>query len=398
MWWLAVAMSAVALVSRGIRLSHPDVLVFDEAYYALNGFDVATHGVEQANAVHPPLAKWLIAAGLRLFGFTPFGWRVAALLAGAVVVGATVVAAYVFTESRRLATLAGLVVLTDGISVITGRTALLDGFVAMFATIALAAMCVLLRHPLRVRSAGAAAWVLALSSGAAMACKWSAAPVWLVGAAVAGWAADTARQPIGRRMVLALVVPLLVYGATYVPTAVNYRGSAVQRVACAVDGNCDTGFTDRLSGLATFHVEVLRYHRSLTPTNKYAVSSTNWWLQTEPTELYRDGDERIVMAANPVMWITGGAALLGCVAMAIRRRSAAAALMSLIALCWWLPWAVGSRPGYSFYAAPMVPALAVAIAACVRAMPTPWRWRVAVTVAVISASGAAALWPRWTGW
>ena len=26
--------------------------------------------------VHPPLAKWLIAAGIRVFGNTPLGWRI----------------------------------------------------------------------------------------------------------------------------------------------------------------------------------------------------------------------------------------------------------------------------------------------------------------------------------
>jgi dolichyl-phosphate-mannose--protein O-mannosyl transferase len=397
-WRLAAAMSTIALVSRGIRLGHPGVLVFDEVYYALNGFDIATRGVEQAGAVHPPLAKWFIAAGIRLFGFTPVGWRVAALLAGAVVVGATVVAAYVLTESRRLAALAGLVVLTDGISVITGRTALLDGFVAMCATVALAAMCVLVRHPLRVRTASSAAWVLALSSGAAIACKWSAAPLWLVGAAVAGWSADAARQSVSRRMVVALVVPILVYGAAFVPTMVNYRGSAVQRLACAVDRNCGADAADRLSAMVTYHAEVVDYHRSLRPRNDYAVSSTNWWLQTKPTVLYREGGERIVMRANPVMWVIGAAALVFGLALVVLRRSIAAGVVVVTALTWWLPWTVGSRPGYTFYASPMVPVLAVAVTLAVRAVPVPWRWLGAASVAMTGVIGAAMWWPRWTAW
>ena len=47
-------------------------MVFDEMYYALDAADLLRHGVE-SNAAHPPLAKWLIAGGIRLVGFTPDG-------------------------------------------------------------------------------------------------------------------------------------------------------------------------------------------------------------------------------------------------------------------------------------------------------------------------------------
>ncbi|MCH5923303.1 hypothetical protein MMA85_24125, partial [Salmonella enterica] len=79
--------------------SYPAKLVFDETYYPKDAWTLLQQGYEgtwpdakaanpdiikgmsdiwtpQAEfVVHPPLGKWLIAAGEQMFGLTPFGWR-----------------------------------------------------------------------------------------------------------------------------------------------------------------------------------------------------------------------------------------------------------------------------------------------------------------------------------
>ena len=72
---------------RFINLSSPAELVFDEVYYVNGAQDYLKNGVETDGAkpefiVHPPVGKWAIAAGIKIFGDNSFGWRFSAALVG----------------------------------------------------------------------------------------------------------------------------------------------------------------------------------------------------------------------------------------------------------------------------------------------------------------------------
>ena len=131
-WYLAVLVGLLAVATRIWGLGQPDVFVFDEVFYAGDALDLIAHGVEGGTAVHPPIGKWMIATGIRLLGFDPIGWRSAALAAGAVVAGLTWYLARRLVSSPIVAVAAASMVLFDGITVVTGRIALLDGFVALW--------------------------------------------------------------------------------------------------------------------------------------------------------------------------------------------------------------------------------------------------------------------------
>src|SRR5687768_8460394 len=86
-----IAISAVILIAGVIRLvglAHPQELIFDETYYAkdacwyVNASEALCERAADAPEVHPPLGKWLIGVGIRLFGFDSFGWRISAAVAG----------------------------------------------------------------------------------------------------------------------------------------------------------------------------------------------------------------------------------------------------------------------------------------------------------------------------
>jgi len=87
------ALTLVALVMRLWHLSTPKGFIFDEVYYAKNAHSLVLHGVElKSNGsaefiVHPPVGKWLIGFGIKLFGFNEFGWRFSSALIGALSVG-----------------------------------------------------------------------------------------------------------------------------------------------------------------------------------------------------------------------------------------------------------------------------------------------------------------------
>src|SRR3954447_24778694 len=68
-WGVPLLITAVGLFLRLFRITRPTGKVFDETYYAGDGWSLLHHGVElnkeghAAFVAHPPLGKWLIALG-----------------------------------------------------------------------------------------------------------------------------------------------------------------------------------------------------------------------------------------------------------------------------------------------------------------------------------------------
>lgn len=443
LWGLAGVLGAITAVSRIIGLARPSILVFDEVYYATQAWEVSQRGVEQGLVVHPPLAKWVIAFGIRVLGFNPWGWRVMSLLAGVVVVMATTVIAYRLLGKLTAAAIAGLIVMTDGIAFTTGRLALLDGFVAALTTVALALVAELVARPLDVPLRRRRSIALGVVLGAAIATKWSAIPVMAACILVVGflaWRTAASSQERRRESVRVagwlVALPLACYCLTYVPTLIRFDDSSIGRELCGRTGQCEPGFTDRVSAMVQNQFDVLDFHQGLQPRNRYAHNAVAWVFQTEPvvllssacpstdpvcdsTDAARTNTEgntahnaerstvrRIVGVGNPIIWALGTLALMIVLVSALWHLDPRRGLIALWAAVLWLPWVVRlrfdvipiepARPGYSFYAAPLVPVIAVALAACWTLLKPRWRRCAGATLIVIALAGAVVLYPTWT--
>lgn len=155
-WGVAVGLALFAFLLRLWNLGRPGEFLFDETYYAKDGFSLwkwgyARNWVEGANdaivdgrytpdlqtdsptmVVHPEVGKWLIGAGQQVFGFDAFGWRIASAIVGSLMVLVMVRLAYRLTGSLLLGATAGLLLTVDGLHFVLSRLALLDIFVAFF--------------------------------------------------------------------------------------------------------------------------------------------------------------------------------------------------------------------------------------------------------------------------
>ncbi|XXX73322.1 phospholipid carrier-dependent glycosyltransferase [Sorangium sp. So ce134] len=78
--WALVALVAFILLLHLIIIDQPESYVFDEAYYVPAAKCLIERTV--CNEEHPPLAKALIALGIRMFGDRGFGWRLPSVFAG----------------------------------------------------------------------------------------------------------------------------------------------------------------------------------------------------------------------------------------------------------------------------------------------------------------------------
>lgn len=129
----------LALGLRTFNLGTPNDLYFDEVYY-VDAAQKLWQGEKDPNSVHPPLGKWIIAAGISATqsALGPdvdqrIAWRSAAVLAGVLMVGATYgFALTVFDFNRPAAVAAGFVVATEHLHLTMTRIAMLDPFLALF--------------------------------------------------------------------------------------------------------------------------------------------------------------------------------------------------------------------------------------------------------------------------
>ena len=134
-WAIALGFGALGLLLRFWNLGLLKGKIFDEIYYATNAHSLLQNGVE-VNAktgagefiVHPPLGKWLIALGIKVFGYNELGWRSAAALIGSISIVLMYFTAKKLFNSQLLSAFAAFLISVDGLHLVSSRVALLDIF------------------------------------------------------------------------------------------------------------------------------------------------------------------------------------------------------------------------------------------------------------------------------
>ncbi len=92
--------------------------------------------------VHPPVGKQLIALGEALFGYDGLGWRFSGAVCGVILVLLVVRIGRRISRSTVVGGIAGLLLICDGVTFVTSRTALLDGFLTLFVVAAFGCLIV----------------------------------------------------------------------------------------------------------------------------------------------------------------------------------------------------------------------------------------------------------------
>lgn len=104
---------------------------FDEIYHARTAWE-HLNNVYPYEISHPPLGKLIIAAGIALFGMTPFGWRFSGTLFGVLMLPAMYILLKKMFGSRRAATAGTLVFATDFMHFVQSRIATIDSYSVFF--------------------------------------------------------------------------------------------------------------------------------------------------------------------------------------------------------------------------------------------------------------------------
>ena len=387
----------IALLSFALRLWNlglPKKPVFDEIYYVDGARDYLLHGVELTKQssefiVHPPVGKWGIALGIRLFGNNEFGWRFSVAVAGALTIYLIGRIAYQLFQSKPLATLASLLMALDGLNLVHSRTALLDLFLTLFLLLAVYAW--LREHY----------WRSGLWFGLALGSKWSAIYFLLVFAALALYRdrhrLQTWSRLLPKRAIQFGFLPVTVYVLTWTGWFLSSQGW---------DRNWATSDSSwkfipaPMRSLWHYHAEMLNFHTSLTEKHSYQANPWSWLIMGRPTSFFyaspktcgpQNCAQEVLALGTPFLWWSATLALATVIGFWItakyRGESDRVATLILAGVAaGYLPWFLfQKRTVFSFYAIVFEPFLILALVYCANKYlgQRPWEQNKKLIVALV---------------
>ena len=370
----AVAQSAsylIALIAFGMRIFHlgqPKGFVFDELYYVNGAQDYLKYGVEVDGlkpefVVHPPVGKWAIALGIKLFGNHEFGWRIASAFFGSLLVLQVGLIAKELFKSSAWGALASGLVAVDGLALVHSRTALLDLFLSFFIALALWAWLKNWH------------WLAGFAFGLAIATKWSGLYFLIIFALITFYRISTHNS--GRALFWKIGKFKLQYGllplTTYLVSWIGWFRS---------DRGWDRNWSPNVfKSLWHYHAEMLNFHTGLVEKHSYQANPWSWLVQGRPTSFYygtpkgcgsNSCSQEVIALGTPLLWWFGTIALF--IVLGILIRNFLNKQVDFVPIFIWaglaagyLPWFLfQKRTVFSFYAIVFEPFLIFALVYCAK--------------------------------
>ena len=354
--------TAFGLLLRLWNLNKPKGYIFDEIYYAKNANSLITNGVElnstnQAEfVVHPPLGKWLIGIGIKLFGNNEFGWRISAAIIGTASIVLIYLIALKLFDSIFLASLASAFLALDGLNLVMSRVALLDIFLMFF--VLLAAYFLLSNQY----------WLSAIAIGAATGVKWSGAyliPIFLL------ISINFVRSGLIKQLVIRLtqfiLTPILIYLTTWLGWIFTNKGWDRNWAA----NQSDSFIPDVVRNLWHYHSEILNFHTGLNDEHSYSANPWSWLILGRPTSFYYQTPagcgatscaQEILAIGTPLLWWAATISLAVTIGFWLKQRDQISSFILTGVVVTYLPWFFfQNRTMFSFYAVTISPFLILAL-------------------------------------
>lgn len=361
-----IYVGAITLVSLALRLFNlgtPKGFVFDEVYYVDGARDYLAHGVEVTGqepefVVHPPVGKWLIALGIKLFGDNEFGWRfMGALLGSAMIVLIALIAHRLFRNSY-LTIAASALMAMDGLALVHSRTALLDIYLSFF--VLLATYLFLARWH----------WWAGIAIGLAVATKWSALYYLALFATVALYRAFA--HNTGRDLIKPTIKTFTQYG--FLPFSIyvtSWSGWFISARGWARDYSSNI-----IVSFLHYHSQMLGFHTGLVEKHSYQANPWSWLVMGRPTSFFYETpkncgadhcSQEVLALGTPILWwlaTIAFAVVIGYWIKSLVNKRYEPPLNIIVAgiAAGYLPWFFfQKRTVFSFYAIVFEPFLVLAI-------------------------------------
>lgn len=343
---------------------------FDEIYHVRTAQE-NLDGIYPYEVSHPPLGKLIIALGIQIFGLTPFGWRFMGTLFGVLMLPLL----YVFLKNlfgrTAVATCGTVLFAVDFMHLVQTRIATIDTYGVFFILAMYYFMYRWLTIPpnVKLRRSIPSLFLCGLMWGIGVACKWTViyggvglAVLWLIGLILKHREWDqTGASPrfvpffwgtFFLSILFFIVVPLVIYVASYIPYAV-------------ADG--DTSLSNLLRIVWDNQVFMLTYHQGVHDPHPYESRWYQWIVDGRPILYFREMDQIPGYKAafssfnNPIVSWCGLLCIIITAIQTFRRKCGKALFIFIGYLSQLVPWIFISRTTFAYHYFPSILFLVLAI-------------------------------------
>lgn len=330
-----------------------DQTFFDEVYHARTAYEFIIGDTAYENT-HPPLGKFFISLGIRVFGMNPFGWRIAVEIFGIIMIPLMYLFARRLFKEYWAAAMTTLLLTMDFMHFTLAKIATLDIIIGFFILLMYYFMyqyCQIdiAKEPLKKGFIPLGA--CGITMGIGIATKWTGV---YAGAGLAviffthiwkayiGYKGD--KKPILNKIlktgafciVFFVVIPMIIYCLSYIPF-VGYR---------PYNGLLDKVF-DNMNTM-------YNYHSKLISTHPYESWWYEWPWMKRPlfqAAAYRpDGTGSVISCfGNPLVWWPGIVSLLYCFKLWLWDKDKKAGFLCISYLAQLIPWMFVTRNTFIYH-------------------------------------------------
>lgn len=360
---------------------------FDEVYHARTAYE-NIEGIKAYESTHPPLGKILIALGIKIFGFGPFGWRFMGTLFGVLMLPVI----YFMTKAilRRTAFAAGALLLlsVDFMHFTQTRIATIDVYAVFFIML----MFFFMNQYARLnfyREKLSYTWIplglAGLSFGLGVASKW----IVLYGGAglavmliIVLWRRYLEYRSAklllleGQELKSEYIAQLKDITKKYVPYTV-YTLAICILFYIAIPGiiyalsyipvlnALPTGYTWK--ALVDYQVNMYNYHSHLVSSHPFSSTWWEWPFMKRPVWYYLDSGlevglrSTIVALGNPIIWWTGLFTMIATIFISIRKKEYMVMMLFIAYGSQYIPWMLVPRETFLYHYFAMVPFLIISL-------------------------------------
>lgn len=350
---------------RVYRLDEPNHYYFDEVYHvvtarayansdpaAYNPFSPPPEENTAYDWLHPPLAKLIQAASIKVLGDTPFAWRLPSAVFGAALIPATFVLAYLLFGPG-VAIFASTVIAFENLTFVMSRITMNDIFLTFFVVCSfIFAYLYTLKRSLRNLL------LTAIFLGFALGTKW---PGLYAIAAISGYIIlnDFKEKKLGLRLVLLIIIPFLMYMCSYGQYFLQGH---------------------KLNEFVGLHQQIWWYQNRSDLSHSYGTTALfcvpngldtekswcPWVLDIRGVyfsyEDYGSGNAGYVYAlGNPIVFWLGIVAVSYLIGKFVQRRNMKILFILFGYFIFWLPWIFTPRLLFLYHYLPSIPLLAIAL-------------------------------------
>ncbi|OGD83564.1 hypothetical protein A3A54_02165 [Candidatus Curtissbacteria bacterium RIFCSPLOWO2_01_FULL_39_62] len=360
-----ILLTLFSLAIRLFRIGEPDHYYFDEVYHVVTArayannepaaYDPFSPPPEEGTAydwLHPPLAKLIQAASIKIIGDKPFAWRLPSVIFGTALVPATFILAFLLFGST-VAVFAALVIAFENLTLVMSRITMNDIFLTFFVVCSF-----VFAYLYTLKRSTKNLLLTAIFLGFAVATKW---PGLYAIAVVFGFVmlCDFREKRLNFKPLLLIIIPTLMYFGSY--SQYFLQGRSI----------------DEFIGL---HQQIWWYQNRSDLSHSYGTTAlfcTPNGLDTEKSwcpwvlnirgvyfsyEGYGSENAGYIYAlGNPIVFWLGIVATSYVVGKFVQRRSMKILLILLGYFIFWLPWIFTPRLLFLYHYLPSIPFLAIVL-------------------------------------